>query len=196
MLPTARRLAHRATRSGALLAVLAALACATAGDVGSQEPPPSASLLRVLAEAADGYRTGGPIWIVAGYDPPHQVLEVTDNAEGAQAALREAPPGFGLFGPYVTPADDVPYAQLSVLEVLIIVGPGDTLSLDPAQYDAAFWSLPAIEKFCVPYYARVYGAERAEDMLNQVKDEAAVGVVPHRSWSICRLLTADSLPAG
>jgi hypothetical protein len=75
----------------------------------AQEPPRpmSASLLRRLAAAADGYRTGAPVWIVASYDRPNPVAGAfPDSLSAARAAteLRSRGP-YAVFGPYVTPQD-------------------------------------------------------------------------------------------
>src|SRR5437016_343889 len=62
----------------------------------------SAGLLRRLAAAADGYRTGEPVWVVASTYEPYQVEGVYPTVAEAN---RRSPSirGGKVFGPYVTP---------------------------------------------------------------------------------------------
>src|SRR5205823_12374090 len=63
----------------------------------------SAGLLRRLAAAADGYRTGEPIWIVASPSEPYSVTGVYTSVDEARRRARST--GVQYFGPYVTPRD-------------------------------------------------------------------------------------------
>src|SRR5712664_808655 len=65
----------------------------------------SAGLLRRLAAAADAYRTGEPVWIVASPYEPYPVEGVYPTFP---EATRRAPfiRGGRVFGPYVTPLDE------------------------------------------------------------------------------------------
>lgn len=79
--------------------------------------PESAGLLRRLAEAADGYRTGRRIWIVASRQPPYDVGGVFASETTAVHVARDSGELWGSFGPYVTPRD------LGQLPVFIIAPP-------------------------------------------------------------------------
>jgi hypothetical protein len=69
----------------------------------------SASLLRRLGAAVDGYRTGEPVYVVAAFDPPHYVAGVFENRDSADVVRerfqREFHRPYGRFGPYVAPKD-------------------------------------------------------------------------------------------
>lgn len=66
----------------------------------------STTLARVLAEAADGYRTGMPIWIVASVGPDYDIRGVFDNTVDALAAIpRGDTTGYEVFGPFVSDLD-------------------------------------------------------------------------------------------
>lgn len=68
------------------------------------EEPMSAGLLRRLAEAADGYRTGERIWIVARTQEPYQIVGIfTDTVEAAQT--KATMQGVDFYGPFLTQRD-------------------------------------------------------------------------------------------
>ena len=74
-------------------------------------PPPDtglaipAALAKRLGEAADGYRTGQPVWFAAAMAYPHDIKGAFPSLEAVRAAVRDSLPGYGVFGPYVTPLD-------------------------------------------------------------------------------------------
>jgi hypothetical protein len=132
--------------------------------------PPS--LLKRLAEAADGFRDGQPRWIVAdrnfridghGHKVLHPLFLHPDSAGAARdsAAARDTTDAdFGIFGPFratesppqvIVPAEDV-------IEVIVVTRGGDTTRYNGRDYDALFWSLPAFDKFVAPYLEKVGGA--------------------------------------
>jgi hypothetical protein len=94
--------------AGALLATMRwTMARSAAPDpqpAAQQTPAISAGLLRRLAAAADGYRTGEPIWIVASLSEPYSIVGVYSNPEDARRRARSLS-GVDFFGPYVTPRD-------------------------------------------------------------------------------------------
>ena len=96
----------------------------------------SAGLLRRLAEAADGYRTGQPIWVVARTQEPYDILGVfSDSAAAARA--KESVAGADRFGPFVTPLDfnrAMALVPVRHRPPTIYGGPGDSL---------AAWKFPA-----------------------------------------------------
>jgi hypothetical protein len=93
-----------------LLFVVVPLACATPST--AQKPPEpapapaamSASLLRRLAEAVDGYRTGETLFVVAAWRFPHDVAGVFGTSRVAMEVARRKG-DYGVFGPYFAPPD-------------------------------------------------------------------------------------------
>lgn len=65
----------------------------------------SAALLRRIAEAADGYRTGTAVFVVASYAFPYTVAGVFESRERAMRVARESGESYAVFGPYTTPQD-------------------------------------------------------------------------------------------
>jgi hypothetical protein len=104
-----------------LLAALGALACAApttaqkapvpaptpapAADSGDTTRAMPASLLRRLAEAVDGYRSGDALFVVAAWHFPHDVAGVFGNARQATEIARRKGVDYGVFGPYFAPPD-------------------------------------------------------------------------------------------
>lgn len=74
------------------------------GTADTTSPPPSASLLRRLAEAVDGQRTGRPVWVVIQRAFPHRVEGVYADAVPARAVAGRLA-GYSVLGPFVTPVD-------------------------------------------------------------------------------------------
>jgi hypothetical protein len=68
-------------------------------DTGSTSP----SILKRLAEIADGHRTGKPIFVVLSRTFPHPVINIVGTRDSARAIARRNP-DFGVFGPFVAPA--------------------------------------------------------------------------------------------
>jgi hypothetical protein len=191
-----------------LLAVLGPLACAapttaqkaptpTPAAADSARPMP-ASLLRRLAEAVDGYRSGDALWVVAAWHFPHDVAGVFASRAQATEAVRRRGLDYAVFGPYYAPPDSgnemmlysvrpcpglhepdswcpdttfslnqaVPLANIQDITITIHAktGPAVERVLTPGEVDAVFFTLSAIDKFVMPYYTRVYGAQYAADM--------------------------------
>lgn len=98
-------------RYRSLLVVLAPLACATQSP--AQKPPEptpapaamSASLLRRLAEAVDGYRSGETLFVAAARSFPHDVAGVFTSSRQATEVARRKGVDYGVFGPYFAPPD-------------------------------------------------------------------------------------------
>src|SRR5574341_128203 len=66
---------------------------------------PSVLLLKRLAEAVDGTRTGAQVWVVASYAAPHRILGTFETRATAQALADSAGGWFRVFGPYLTQRD-------------------------------------------------------------------------------------------
>jgi hypothetical protein len=192
-----------------LLLALAPLACATPSR-GQKAPTPtpagasdttramSASLLRRLAEAVDGYRSGEALYVVAAWHFPHEVAGVFPSRALASEAVRRKGLDYAAFGPYFAPPDSgnelmvyslrlcpglheldsycpdttaslsqaVPYASIKDVTITIHAKDGTAVEsvLPPSEVDAVFFTLSAIDKFVMPYYTRIYGAQFAADM--------------------------------
>jgi hypothetical protein len=57
-------------------------------------------LLKRLAEAVDGHRTGKLVYVVASYDMPNPVAGVFDTKADAEKTAKGAGRSFDVFGPY------------------------------------------------------------------------------------------------
>ncbi len=163
--------------------------------------PLSASLLRRLAEAVDGDRSGSSVWVVIQQSAPYTVKGVFTDADKARA-VATASLGYLALGPYAAPPDSglttVMYAVLPCpgkhdiysgcitgdstgggSAVAVMAAPDvDSLSVTlfgksgarihrsfgPTEVDALFFTLPAIDKFVIPYYTRLFGPDVAAAM--------------------------------
>jgi hypothetical protein len=138
-------------------------------DAVENRPPESASLLRRLGEAADGYRDNRNRWVVADRRFPHRVEDVyltEAEAVAATAAANAADPGaeYDWFGPYRTAEPTpVPPSDEDVVRVTVLMRNGKTKEYDGAKYDALFWTLEAFDKFVGPYLAKVGNAAYAAE---------------------------------
>jgi hypothetical protein len=154
-------------------------------DIQIPEKAP-ATLLRRLAEAADGFRTGEDIWIVADPLYPHTLLGVYPTLAEAERARDSERPSYGVFGPFQT---DPSYAlsrdvvllkcklegsgwcpnhrrsmfdPRDVIEMSISITLVDTTivyNFSPDTIQAWFISMGAIERFVLPYYIRLNGID-------------------------------------
>jgi|SRR5438309_678660 len=82
----------------------------------AQDTTVTATLLKVVGEAVDGYRTGRPVYVVAAYQFPHSVHGVFSTKDSAMTAKPRAGRGFGVFGPYTAPVDgggEMRYAMIA-----------------------------------------------------------------------------------
>jgi len=153
----------------------------------------SAGLLRRLAAAADGYRTGEPIWIVASPAEPYSVFGAFPSFEEARRQAMSVRGG-QTYGPYITPRDEgrpmmfvpvkhswptiygfdstfapaVPWLVSDVDSIVVIAynRSGDTWrrSSRGNEVDALFFTLSAHDKFASPYYAALSGLDAATRM--------------------------------
>lgn len=128
----------------------------------------SASLMRRLAEAADGFRDGKPRWVAIhrqGVEGHHRVLGVFDTFAEASFTARRAGPEYATFGPFVTTDDppDESSGPEDVLEVIIRQRNGEVKRYGADSVDAVFWSLAAFDKFIAPYLASVDGVRYAAE---------------------------------
>lgn len=151
----------------------------------------SAMLLRRLAEAADGHRNR-EAWFVARYSPVGDtcmdVFDLSPHAseEEARAALaeKEFPDDYGVFGPYLTDDGTRPTFRIHDIEIRLRHSRTGQLQrplrIEGHRFDALFYSLSALEKFAIPYYARLHGPAYAEQMRRDflAKDFYLMGHLP------------------
>jgi hypothetical protein len=194
-----------------LAALLVSVACggATSSSGGGVEPADStaikgqtttpveqqdtilkpATLLRRLAEAADGYRDGRDKFVVAAQVFPHKVAGVFSTREEADRVARDSarsPDRYAVFGPYRTPPDmDVSPEVNDVDSVVTYLKDKTTRTYDGDEYDALFWSLPAFDKFVAPYLTFVAGADHAQRQREAYKrGDLTNSALPHRRGSL------------
>jgi hypothetical protein len=184
------------------LLLAGALACHARAPVDGTPPPvkyslegspPSGSLMRRLAEAADGYRDGRPKWVVAdrkGNDKRyHKVLGVFSTAEEAESVASRGGPEYEKFGPFLTEKEDykVPEGE-RVAEVIVVYVDGTRKRFDGDSVDALFWGLPAFDKFIVPYLSFISSADYAKEQrdfyrLNDPEGMGGTEAVAHKRGS-------------
>jgi hypothetical protein len=155
---------------------------------------PSPVLLKRLAEAVDGHRTGAVLYVVASYQPPHHVLAVLESRADAESQARAAGGLVDVFGPYKSQRDPVREILMKCVHYNsaadpvycpdrspIPLGDVDTLSITvrlknrevrtfplPRGTDVVFFTLSAVDKFMIPYYTRVLGVEEAARMRQDI----------------------------
>ncbi len=153
----------------------------------------TAALARRLAEAADGYRNIGEVNFLARYEPDNDKFfdlsegypEQYQNSkhpnlrEHDQKKVEKLGGEYDWFGPYDTKDSKVPKVVIKRIEVIledpneegkekiVVIETLPTDSEDPNKqpFDAMFWSLSALEKFAVPYYARLHGGKYADQVV-------------------------------
>jgi hypothetical protein len=131
-----------------------------------------ATLLSRLTEAADGYRTGQPVWFIAGLTreptPPkgHKVFGPFNSAKEAWDKRGSTTDWvkFRIFGPFNTDLDPNYNPRAKVKEVLLTLSNGEKIRLEGTECDCIFWSLPAIDKFVIPYYTGIATLEEAMEV--------------------------------
>jgi len=128
--------------------------------LGQDTAVTASSLARVLAEVAQDIRTGRPVYLVATLKFPQYVIGEFETREQAQRLAADSGAGYGVFGPYVTPADRVYAGQATIDSVVVFSrtprGP-QRATVDPRHVDALFLTPAAIDKFMIPFYSNLYG---------------------------------------
>jgi hypothetical protein len=150
-----------------ILTVVLLLWTLAVSSAAGQDTTVSATMLRVLAEAADGFRTGRPVFLVADYRFPHNVAGPFATYAEARRVQMDSGATFGVFGPYVTPRDPGADSASRVVAVRLTIespaGRRRTVDLDlrRVEVDALFFTMSAVDKFVIPYYSDIYGPEYA-----------------------------------
>jgi len=158
--------------------------------------PMSGSLARRLAEAADGYRNQGDVYFLArwdpdasdpynfeisrGYDAKHTDKTKLDTADHKKI---DDPMRYAWFGPFRTEDKKVP--DIEVVEIIVRVRKKTgadikeiTIPTRPltavnqeSPFDMIFWSTAALEKFAIPYYARLYSGTFADAVVTKFTND-------------------------
>lgn len=131
----------------------------------SAEP---ASLLRRVAEAADGYRDGTDRYVVADRNFPHHVLGAfltREEADSTVAKARSDTTNYDVFGPFRTTEEPpaVVVESEEVAFVTVTTKDGKEERYDGEKVDAIFWGLTAFDKFIAPYLTVVSGVKYAAE---------------------------------
>jgi hypothetical protein len=189
------------TRSITLVTAVA-LAFLAAPAAHSQTPDrqrqPGAVMLRRIAEAVDGHRTGDRVYVVASYEATFPVLGVFANEREAAQRARTAGANAAVFGPYATDRDpggalltgcvhvtssrmhpalcvppvNAPFPMSEIRTMTLVIrrtnGTTDSLSL-ARDTDAIFLTLSAIDKFAVPYYTGILGLAATANLRRDIE---------------------------
>lgn len=135
--------------------------------LGRGAEPEPASLVRRVAEAADGFRDGKDKYVVADRKFPHDVLLVSNTLGEARDSLSHSkvPPGsdYRVYGPFRTPADTEYVKRDEIDSVVVWTASGARKTYSGKSYDALFWGATAFDKFVTPYLTVVYGATYAAE---------------------------------
>jgi hypothetical protein len=163
---------------------------AAAQQSSSCDTTTTATLLKRLGEAVDGYRTGRQVWVSASFATIPEVVGVFNSQEEAAHAV-SGRVCFHVFGPYLARPDSggshemmflsgpihfpdsrYPFDSLgqavpldSVVSITVTThlkkGPDIVRTYPAWAVDALFFTMPAVDKFVLPYYERLYGAAYA-----------------------------------
>jgi hypothetical protein len=133
----------------------------------ASHPPIPPSLLRRLAEAADGAK--GTVWFVASYavneKGKHWISDAFETQTAAQSSGHN-PVTHGVFGPYEAPPA---YVEKGIVSWKVEVEK-HPVQVIKGEYDAFFWSEAALRKFVLPYYANLIGPEYATEIRAAFRD--------------------------
>lgn len=177
----------------------AAAACPPPPEPAAPEPPAlvavqqdtilkSASLMKRLAEAADGYRDSVPRFVVAALEFPHRVVGVFTDSTAADSTAQDSSTSslhFRRFGPYLTVLEPGVDTLLDNVDSVVVYhsNKGPTRYLGE-EYDALFWGLAAFDKFVAPYLTQVSGATHADSVRELYKTgQLTNSELPHKRWS-------------
>jgi hypothetical protein len=151
----------------------------------------SASLLRRLAEAADGHR-GKDVWFVFSTDDEdlpkgkrgRYVSGAHQNTAAADRETGPAKPQRHRIGPFFTEtwanSREHKVVHLSVTTRNLRNPEEDPRAegLDARKLDSLFWTEAVIDKFVIPYYVGLYGMEYGEQIKKEF-DKADVYALTH-----------------
>lgn len=204
-----RRAETPRTIAVALILLAATLpTAALAAQGGKGNPVPDVTLLRRIAEAVEGDRSGGQVYVVASLDGLHPVAGTFPDPKSAEQAAFDLGGGFQVFGPYQAPPEPPPgltvgcvhNSRNSMMHIRTLCVPPRrpvefedvariTLLLErvdgridtlplPKGGDAIFLTLTAFDKFALPYYERTLGLAGATEMRQGFVTVYQTGRVP------------------
>lgn len=176
------------SRIAATVLVFLLFTITVSGLEGQDTTRVSATMLRVLAEAADADRTGRPVFFVADHRFPHQVVGPFGSRDQALRLQADSGSNFSVFGPYTTapePAADTTSRVVGIRITTMTPRGRQTFEVDPRKVDALFLSGAATDKFVIGYYGRVYGPEYAQ-ILRERLGRAGVIICHIRPSYLCR----------
>lgn len=146
----------------------------------------TAGLAKRLAEAADSFRDGKYYYFVSLLNPTedypdfdlHSVSGDTDEQASSNADTLKNSLGsdYFKFGPYKNDSEDSPLLDYDSLELKLIKNGLDKFTITLGNgVDAIILNLSAYDKFFLPYYTRLYGAEVAATLRSQADNALASG---------------------
>ena len=165
---------------------------------------PNAVMLKRIAEAIDGDRSGGLVYVVESLEETFPVIGVFPDLKTAKAAAAAARVKVAVSGPYPTMVDPThgilsacvhdrlgsnvhvnrctpPVSGIDLTDITLVLthvgGRSDTLKLSP-DADAIFLSMAAIDKFAIPYYVRSIGIADANAMRDNFERVFLTGKKP------------------
>ena len=114
--------------------------------------------------------------------------ESADSAESFRASMAELAPRYEVSGPHRGTGVSTPWQIVSVsVRMRGRDGREQTLEYDARAVDAVFLTMPAVDKFAMPYYTRVYGPRYADSLRTTIL--GGVGGLPqppcHRYSFMC-----------
>ena len=148
--------------------------------------------LREIAETASGLRNENLYFVIRG-DPAAYTWQTTPPEPSEDTVVIHCngvddPPSQVSFARIGTPGD-TPVNLLCITVPPLAPHPGGTYAAD-----AVFWSVSAVEKFLVPYYASVYGdqgPQMAQQVL-QILDTAAAA--EGDAFAVAHLPSSEYVP--
>ncbi|MBK6485881.1 MAG: hypothetical protein IPF98_03220 [Gemmatimonadetes bacterium] len=202
--PQLRRAASRAVVVATILLVVVFACTARGASQGAAPPPAGPVMLKRIAEAVDGNRTGDLVYVVASFEPTSPVLGVFPDVATARAVADKSGVKAAVFGPYQTDLDNTdavisacvhdrfssrmqperctpPVNRRDIVQMELVLqrsgGGRDTIPLSP-DADAIFLGMAAIDKFVVPYYVRTIGLRDAGQLRDDFEQRFRAGARP------------------
>lgn len=153
-----------------VLAMCSGGAAQTAGMTPQAQRAVTASMLRIAAEAADAFRTDAPVHVFVKYAPPHKPFVLFDPRLVRDELLQIAADSDAAYiGQFTTPGDRLKAGLIGVDSVIVWAPRGASgkyrrWKVDPRRVDLIAFTMPAIDKFVLPYYARVRSPVYADSL--------------------------------
>lgn len=144
---------------------------------------------RVLAEAATTLPPGS-YYLIHERGYPFTVVGAHADRDSAQAALQAktgaAAPRYDISGPVRGTGARTPWQIIAVtVRVRGADGREQTVEYDARGVDAIFLSMPAVDKFVMPYYTQLYGRQWADSLRSVVIGEPIPRPPCHRYSFMC-----------